>query len=67
MSNRLNQDREAELIPKKKYHFQDYLGEDDYIKVMAIADGYVMMRRKGCIPFVMSMKEAKAYIKKKTE
>lgn len=29
----------------------------DYVKVMAIADGYVMARRKGCYPFVCAVKE----------
>lgn len=29
----------------------------DYIKVMAVVDGYVMARYKGCIPFVVSIKK----------
>jgi hypothetical protein len=28
-----------------------------YIKVMAIVDGYVMARYKGCMPFVQGEKE----------
>lgn len=26
-------------------------------KVIAIAEGYAMVRRKGCLPFVLSIKE----------
>jgi hypothetical protein len=26
-------------------------------KIMAVADGYAMARRKGCIPFCISIKE----------
>jgi hypothetical protein len=29
----------------------------DYIKVMAFADNYYMVRYKGCIPFVCTEKE----------
>ena len=29
------------------------------VRIMAIVDGYAMIRRKGCIPFVCSVKELK--------
>ncbi len=32
-------------------------GGKSYIKIMAIADGYVMARNKGCIPFCETIKE----------
>lgn len=27
------------------------------VKIMALKDNYVMVRRKGCVPFVVSMKD----------
>lgn len=33
---------------------------DNYIKVMAVADGYVMFRNKGCIPLVLSVADFEA-------
>ena len=30
---------------------------DSYVKIMAVRGGYVMARRKGCIPFVLSERE----------
>lgn len=33
-----------------------------YIKVMAVEDGYVMFRRAGCIPGVMSLKEFGVFV-----
>ena len=30
------------------------------IRVMSFADGWIMVRRKGCTPFVMRFKELKA-------
>ena len=34
----------------------DY-GTKFYIKIMAIADGYVLARVKGCMPFAQSIKD----------
>lgn len=33
------------------------IDEHGEIRVMAVADGYVMVRRPGCLPFVLSVKE----------
>jgi len=38
----------------EKYHEQD---KSTYLKIMAIKDGYVMARWKGCYPFVRNVKE----------
>jgi len=37
----------------------DDIRYDDHsnVRVMAIADGYVMIRRPGCIPFIKTVKE----------
>lgn len=34
----------------------------DYIEVMAIAQDYIMARRKGCMPFVKSLTEFGKFI-----
>lgn len=34
-----------------------------YVKIMAVADGYVMWRLKGCIPKVNSVNDMTEYIK----
>lgn len=31
--------------------------KDSYVKIMAVKDGYVMARHKGCIPFIVSEKD----------
>lgn len=38
--------RVGEKFPNKK--------GDSYIKIIAIAEGYIMARYKGCVPFVQS-------------
>jgi hypothetical protein len=32
-------------------------GTDNYVKVMAVADGYVMARRPRCSPFILSVSD----------
>lgn len=33
------------------------LSATDHLEIMAVAKGYFMCRRKGCIPFTVSVKE----------
>lgn len=35
-----------------------------YVEVMAIAKNYVMARRKGCVPFCMTIKDFDKWIKR---
>lgn len=37
--------------------WQSLVDADSTVRVMAIADGYAMVRRKGCIPFVLYLSE----------
>lgn len=42
----------ASSITELKAGMKISVAQHEYLKVMAIVDGYVMMRYKGCIPFV---------------
>ncbi len=43
--------------PVRGEHWQD---ADGTVRVMAIVEGYVVARRKGAAPFLMSIREFKA-------
>ena len=43
--------------PMRGEHWQD---ADGPVRVMAVVEGYVVARRKGCGPFLMSVREFKA-------
>jgi hypothetical protein len=43
--------------PAKGQHWQDAVGP---VRVMAIVEGYVVVRRKGAIPFLRSMRDFRA-------
>jgi hypothetical protein len=49
-----------EIIPQPK---RGDVRTDNFGRIvcMAVADGYVMCRRPGCMPFVKSVKEWNAY------
>ena len=40
--------------------------ESEYVKIMAIVDGYVMARMKGAYPFIMPMKKFRERFKIKS-
>ncbi|MFC6743370.1 hypothetical protein [Methylobacterium tardum] len=42
--------------PVRSQHWQD---ADGPVRVMAVAEGYVVARRKGAAPFLMSVREFK--------
>lgn len=37
--------------------WQSITGADPSVRVMAVAEGYAMVRRKGAVPFVLSLRE----------
>lgn len=41
---------------KKQYAEINYLGKTGLVEIMAVANGYAMVRRKGCFPFVIPTK-----------
>lgn len=43
--------------PVRGQHWQD---ADGPVRVMTVVEGYVVARRKGCAPFLMSVREFKA-------
>lgn len=52
---------DARQAPKsydgKRWHYSDLSATRDRIVLMARASGYVMVRKPGCMPFVMGEKE----------
>jgi hypothetical protein len=56
-----NQSKDIDITfkPEDKFPYPD----GSYLKVMAIVDGYVMARNKGCMPFVQTVKEFQKRIK----
>ena len=39
------------------HHFNTNVTESFEVRVMAVADGYAMVRRKGCSPFICKQEE----------
>lgn len=46
----------------KRWHYRWF-----FAKVMVVSDGYAMMRRKGCMPFVESVKDLEKWAKSPPE
>ena len=57
----MNKEKFMELRRQQPTHMKDgkwvYEGEVSTVRVMARAEGYAMVRHKGCVPFVVSEKD----------
>lgn len=49
--------KKEELRAGLKINCTDSFGRQKYIKILAIAEGYVMCRYKGAMPFVKSIND----------